>query len=78
MKLLLETIGWWGSALILLAYALVSFSAVSAGSVWYQVLNGLGSIAVIIFSVYKRAYPTVILNIIWSAIAIISVIRFFQ
>ena len=77
MKLFLETLGWWGAALILLAYALVSFSFISVDNVWYQVLNGLGSVGVVIFSVYKRAYPSVALNLIWVAIAIISIMRFF-
>jgi len=76
MKLVLETLGWWGTALILIAYALVSFSLISAENIWYQVLNGLGSIGIIVFSVYKRAYPTVLLNVVWAIIATLSIIKF--
>lgn len=78
MKLFLETLGWWGAALILAAYALVSFSVVPVQSVWYQALNGFGSVAIVIFSLYKRAFPSVVLNIVWAVIAIVSILKVLQ
>jgi len=38
-----EIIGWYGMAAILLAYALVSFSFLSASNIIYQLLNFTGA-----------------------------------
>jgi hypothetical protein len=38
-----EIIGWYGTAAILLAYALVSFNFLSASSIIYQVINFTGA-----------------------------------
>ncbi len=74
-KNLIEIFGWYGTVAIVLAYALVSFSVLSAGSIWYQLLNGTGAIGIVVVSLYKKAYQPGILNIIWTLIAMIAIIN---
>ncbi len=74
-KNLIEIYGWYGTIAIVLAYILVSFSFLSADSIWYQLLNGTGAIGIVVVSLYKKAYQPGILNIIWTLIAIIAIIN---
>lgn len=68
----METIGWAGSAMVVAAYAMISLKRLTADSLSYQVLNFLGSILLIAFTVYKEAYPPATVNSIWAVIALIS------
>lgn len=71
-----EIMGWYGAGAIVLAYALVSFELLSPLSLWYQILNGTGAIGIVIDSIWHhRAYPAGVLNIIWTIIAIIALVR---
>lgn len=70
-----EVIGWYGAAAIVLAYALTSFAVMSPNSIWYQALNATGAIGIVYISFKKKAYPPGVLNIIWTIIAIVAIIR---
>jgi len=72
---IIETLGWYGTVAIILAYALTSFGFLSSGNIWYQVLNGTGAIGIVIVSLNKKAYQPGVLNIIWTIIAIIAIIK---
>lgn len=74
---LAEIIGWYGMAAIITAYALASFSIIEAEGVAYQLLNLTGALSLIGISVVKRIAQTVILNLFWAAIGIISLARFY-
>ncbi len=77
MKRLVELCGWYGMAAILLAYALVSFSAISATSLTYQILNGTGALGIVLISLRRKAYQPAVLNLIWFLIAIVGVCKAF-
>lgn len=70
-----ECIGWYGTVAIVLAYALSSFGVVSAQNIWYQILNGTGAVGIVYISFKKKAYQPGVLNIVWTAIAGIAIIR---
>lgn len=70
-----EIIGWAGSGMILLAYALVSAGKVSPNSKNYQLLNLFGAIGIIINSGVHGAYPSVGLNVVWLFIAIYGLVK---
>ncbi|RYX78614.1 hypothetical protein EON76_02715 [bacterium] len=74
-KIFIELCGWYGITAILAAYACVSFEVINSQHVLYQILNFTGAIGVIVVSVYKRVWQTVVLNIVWVAIAVIGLIR---
>ena len=77
-NILFEIIGWAGSFLILLAYAMISIGKWNSEQLVYQGCNLMGSVFFIIYTVYKKTYPPAILNTIWAIIAIIALIRMFS
>ena len=74
--MIIDLLGWLGAFLILLAYYLVSSKKVTGDSMSYQMINLLGAIALMINTYAKGAIPSAVLNIIWSAIAIRSLLRY--
>ena len=74
-KLYEEIIGWYGTVAIILAYALVSFNVFTGENIYYQLLNGTGGLGIVYISFKKKAYQPGVLNIIWSVIAAITIIR---
>lgn len=63
--------------IILLAYFLLSFDFLSADSIWYQGLNVLGSLGIVLETWMRRDYQPMVLNIIWILIAIVAIVRLF-
>ena len=76
-QFLIETIGWYGTAAILSAYALVSFSVISGDGLPFQILNLTGALAIIVLAVYKKVRQSVVLNVVWSVVAIVAIINLF-
>lgn len=72
---LMQIAGWAGTFLIILAYFLVSYKKIDAGSRIYQLINLLGAIGVGVNVFYQQAWPAVALQIIWGVIAIVALIR---
>ncbi|WP_026998545.1 CBU_0592 family membrane protein [Eisenibacter elegans] len=68
-KILIELAGWTGSVAIVGAYAGLSYGRLSPHSSFYQGLNFWGSIGLILNTGYYKAYPSMVVNIIWVAIA---------
>ncbi|OGK13517.1 hypothetical protein A3A93_00310 [Candidatus Roizmanbacteria bacterium RIFCSPLOWO2_01_FULL_38_12] len=71
----IEIIGWYGTIAIVGAYALVSFSFIQSNSILYQLLNLTGAIGIALISLYKKAYQPGVLNIIWTIIALVAIIK---
>ncbi len=76
--MIIEIIGWIGSALVLLAYFLVSSKKISPVSNNYQLMNLFGALGIIINSTVHHALPTVGLNVIWLLIAIYGLVKALQ
>ena len=74
MNILVEIAGWTGSFLILLAYSLITARKLSGNSKMYQLLNVVGSMLLIVNTIYHRALPPAALNLIWLGIGIFSLI----
>ena len=74
-KIFDEIIGWYGAIAIILAYALLSFNIIVSKSIVYQLLNATGAIGIVYISFKKKAYQPGVLNIIWTIIAIVAIIR---
>jgi hypothetical protein len=75
MVILIETFGWLGSALLILAYLLNSFNYLAAQSLWYQAMNFAGGAFLIINTIFLGAYPSSVLNIVWVIIAGINMLQ---
>ncbi len=77
MEKLTEALGWYGVIAIISAYALVSFSVLSAMSIWYQLLNATGAIGIALISFRRKTYQPGILNVVWALIALFAMVRIF-
>lgn len=68
--LIVNIIGWLGSAAVVIAYALVSTNRVNGDSLLYQLLNLVGSIFLIVNTAYLGALPSAFVNAMWVCIAL--------
>ncbi len=73
--MLVDTLGWIGTALILLAYVLVSNKKVEGDSVLYQGLNIAASVLLVINTFYWHAYPSLVVNAAWIVIGLAALGR---
>jgi hypothetical protein len=75
MELWIEIIGWIGSVEILLAYGLNSYQRIRSDSWSFYTLNLTGALLLIVYTVFKEAYASTFINIVWVIIAIIGMAR---
>jgi len=71
-NLLIDIIGWTGSILYLLAYALISAKKTQGDSVLYQGINIFAGILLVIYTLYLGAYATTGLNAVWIVIGLLT------
>jgi hypothetical protein len=76
--LLIEVVGWVGAALQLIGYGLVSTERLASGSRTFQLLNLVGSVGILVNVLYHQALPAVALEVVWAAIAIVSLRKLLQ
>ena len=74
-NLLIQILGWTGSVLYLLAYALVSAKKTAGDSLLYQGMNIFAGILLVIYTLYLGAYATTGLNAVWIAIGLLTLGR---
>lgn len=74
-KIIIEIFGWYGMAAIVLGYTLVSFNVISVDNSVYQLLNLTGAIGIVVISLFKKAYPPALLNMIWMIVALIALLK---
>lgn len=72
---LIDALGWIGTALILLAYLLVSNKKVEGDSILYQSLNITASILLVINTYFWHAYPSLVVNAAWILIGLAALGR---
>lgn len=74
MKLLIDILGWSGSGLIILAYALTLMENKKYLD-YGKYLNLLGGILIAINCYYYNAIPPFVTNLIWSVIATLTIYK---
>lgn len=70
---LAETAGWVGAVSVLVAYVLVLNGVIPGDGFWNAFLNLIGAIGIITIATVKKVVQSVVLNIIWAAIAITAI-----
>jgi phosphatidylserine synthase len=70
--LLINILGWTGSILYLLAYALVSMKKTDGDSLAYQGMNIVAGILLINYTLTLNAYASTGLNAVWVAIGLFT------
>ena len=71
----IQTIGWLGAAAVLAAYALTSMSVVRPDSGTSLALNMAGAAGIALASWKRRAYQSVLVNVIWLLIGVATVVK---
>lgn len=74
-RLIIETIGWTGFALILAAYLLLSLGKIDGQSRTFQWMNFVGAACFIVNSGYNGAIPSATLNVAWAGIGLFTLWR---
>jgi hypothetical protein len=74
-NLLINMLGWTGSVLYLLAYALVSMKRTEGDSLLYQGINIFAGTLLVIYTLYLGAYATTGLNAVWVVIGLFTLGR---
>jgi hypothetical protein len=74
-RIIIETIGWTGAVLILVAYILLSSGRLGGQSRLYQWMNIVGAACFIINSGYNGAVPSAVLNVVWAGIGLFTLWR---
>jgi hypothetical protein len=74
-RIIVEIIGWSGTALILIAYILLSTGRIDGRSRAYQWMNVVGAACFILNSGYNGAIPSATLNVAWAAIGLYTLWR---
>jgi hypothetical protein len=74
-ELLINILGWTGSIIYLLAYALVSMKKTEGDSVLYQGMNIIAGVLLVVYTLSLGAYATTGLNAVWVAIGLFTLGR---
>ncbi|HET9912166.1 MAG TPA: hypothetical protein VFQ13_09775 [Anaerolineales bacterium] len=74
-KLAVDILGWTGSILYLVAYALVSAKKTEGDSLLYQGMNIFAGVLLVIYTLALEAYASTGLNAVWVAIGLITLGR---
>ncbi|MEO8514556.1 MAG: hypothetical protein ABI543_13425 [Ignavibacteria bacterium] len=77
-KILIDITGWTGSICVVVAYGLLSSHKLTSNSRLYQALNIIGSICLIVNTLFYSAYPSTFVNIVWLIIAIFAIINIYK
>ena len=72
MNRFVDVLGWYGVLAVVGAYGLAAFAVIGPGSIWYLVLNLTGAFGLAMKAKSKSDHPTVVLNIVWMAIAVLG------
>ncbi|MBI5077914.1 MAG: hypothetical protein HZB11_00915 [Candidatus Yonathbacteria bacterium] len=75
MEIMIQTVGWLGSFLLIFAYILVSAKKVDGSSKVYQAMNLFGAIGVGVSVFHQGAWPAFMVNVFWCTVAVIALLK---
>lgn len=78
MKLIYDGIGASGLCAVLFAYFLLHRGKLTHDDRFFNILNICGSASLAVYSVYYRAWFSVILNVVWMFIAVFDIVKNFK
>ena len=74
-NVIIQIIGWIGTALVVAAYFLISQKKLSSESRAYQLMNLFGALFISVNVGYQKAWPALGLQVVWGMIAIFELIK---
>jgi len=72
---LIETIGWIGAVLVLLAYFLITTRKLDAERRLYHAMNLAGGTGLAVNAIANNAYPSAAVNLVWIAVASYGILK---
>lgn len=75
---MINVIGYFGSALIIVAFTLNSLKVLKSFSAKYQILNLAGGAMVLFNSWYYHAFPSVVISIFWVIISVVALTKIYR
>lgn len=72
MEVIINLMGWAGSIMVLVAYGLNSYQRLKSDALTFYLLNLVGGIFLVIYTVYKEAFANTFINVVWVVIAVIA------
>lgn len=78
MTVLIDILGWVGSVLVVAAYGLNTYKKIASDSFAFYLMNIIGGIFLVIYSMEKGAYANTFINIVWVIIAVPAVLKLWQ
>jgi hypothetical protein len=73
--MIVETMGWIGSVLIVGSYALNITGKLESNNKWYVWANIIGGFFFIVNTYFHEAYPSMLVNIVWVIIAFVMIFK---
>jgi hypothetical protein len=68
-------LGIIGSVLSLWVFFLNQIGTLSAKNIWYDSINALGALFLLIFAIREEVWPFVITNAVWFSVSFIDVLK---
>lgn len=75
MVILIDTLGWLASLMIVGAYFFNIRGKITSSSPVYIWSNFIGGIFFIVNTYYHQAYPSMMVNVVWVIIAIAAILK---
>lgn len=70
MKKLAELIGWASAVLLICTYTLYARHMIPADGLWFNLLNALGALGIIVYAASVKAWPVLVLLLGWGALSV--------
>jgi hypothetical protein len=74
-SMVVDWLGWAGAVCVLLPYGLVSTGRLTGTSRTFVILNIAGGVFLFVNTWYHQAYPSAVVNVIWTAIGLYAIGR---
>ena len=74
-KNIAELIGWSGTAMLIGAYALLSFTIISSTSLTYQLLNLCGATGILVVALKDKDKQSATIQLFWMLITLVALAR---
>ena len=74
-SMVVDGLGWLGALCVVLPYGLVSTGRLTGTSRTFVALNIAGGVFLFVNTWYHQAYPSAVVNVIWTAIGLYAIAR---
>lgn len=73
--MVIHLLGLFGTILVLAAYLLLSSGRVASATYRYQLMNLVGALSLVGYSIVLAAWAVLALNTVWAVIAVAALLR---